>query len=160
MLIKKSLNTVHTLIQTKNYPFQGKEKGGKKVLLGIGGNIGNVLRRFEHLFIYLNRSSFLRIIETAPILKNPAFGYIEQANFYNTIIAIETKLKPKALLTYLLRVEKTFGRKRFFINAPRTLDIDILFYEKVEMESQVLTLPHPAWSKRDSVLVPLSYMRG
>jgi 2-amino-4-hydroxy-6-hydroxymethyldihydropteridine diphosphokinase len=160
MIVKKSLSLEHTLIRRKNYPFMRSSEGGESVFLGIGGNVGNVLRRFEHLFAYLNRSSFLRIVETAPILKNPPFGYDAQADFYNTIIHIETTLRPKALLAYLLRVEKVFGRKRSFANAPRTLDIDILFYGKIEMHTAFLTLPHPAWSERNSVLIPLSYMRG
>jgi 2-amino-4-hydroxy-6-hydroxymethyldihydropteridine diphosphokinase len=124
------------------------------------GNIGNVVRRFEHLFYYFKRSSLVRVIETAPILKNPPFGYIEQGDFYNSLILVETSLSPKALLSYVLRVEKVFGRKRLFKDGPRTLDIDIIFYENVKMETKNLTLPHPGWMKRSSVLIPLSHMKG
>jgi len=132
----------------------------KKVWLGIGGNVGDTLRRFEHLFFFFQQSGFVHILETAPILKNPPFGYIEQEDFYNSIILVETYLTPKALLRYILKIEKRFGRKRLFKDAPRTLDIDIIFYEKQVMDSKVLKLPHPGWSKRDSVLIPLSYMKG
>ncbi|SFV71728.1 2-amino-4-hydroxy-6-hydroxymethyldihydropteridinepyrophosphokinase [hydrothermal vent metagenome] len=159
MIVKKSLSINDTLIKTIHYPSVSMAKGGKKVLLGLGGNIGDVLRRFEHLFVYFERSSFVHILETAPILKNPAFGYREQADFYNTLMWIETTLSPHHLLRYILRVEKVFGRKRSFANAPRTLDIDIIFYENIKLESKVLILPHPAWLDRDSILVPLSYMR-
>ena len=69
-------------------------------------------------------------------------------------------MTPEALLRYILKVEKHFGRKRFFKDGPRTLDIDIIFYEDVEVKSDVLTLPHPGWTQRDSVLIPLSYMKG
>lgn len=130
------------------------------MLLGIGGNVGDVVRRFEHLFYYLKRSSLVRIIETAPILKNPPFGYTEQEDFFNSLILIETFLKPKALLRYVLRVEKIFGRKRLFKDGPRTLDIDIIFYENVVMETKNLTLPHPGWKDRESVLIPLAMMKG
>ena len=132
----------------------------KKVWLGIGGNVGDTLRHFEHLFFYFQRSSLVNILETAPILKNPPFGYTDQADFYNSVILIETNLTPKALLRYILKTEKRFGRKRLFKDAPRTLDIDIIFYENIVMNSKVLKLPHPGWSKRDSVLIPLSYMKG
>jgi 2-amino-4-hydroxy-6-hydroxymethyldihydropteridine diphosphokinase len=57
-------------------------------------------------------------------------------------------------------VEKVFGRKRLFKDGPRTLDIDILFYENVKMDTKNLTLPHPEWMKRNSVLIPLLYMKG
>jgi len=159
MMIKREINSQHTLIKTKLYPSSYIERGGHKVLLGIGGNVGDVLRRFNHLFWYFKRSSFINIIETAPILKNPPFGYTEQDDFYNSLMLIETKLTPKALLTYVLRVEKVFGRKRLFKDGPRTLDIDIIFYENVEMQTKTLTLPHPGWMQRTSVLTPLSRMK-
>ncbi len=160
MVKKKQLDQNHTLISTSYFPYNTKSKSGNKALLGIGGNIGDVVRRFEHLFWYFKRSSFVNVIETAPILKNPPFGYLEQGDFYNSLMLVETHLTPKALLQYVLRVEKVFGRKRLFKDAPRTLDIDIIFYENVKMDTQSLTLPHPSWMQRDSVLIPLSMMKG
>ena len=159
-MIKKQIDSSDTLIKTSLYPKSFVGKGGKKVLLGIGGNIGDVLRRFEHLFWCFKRSPFVSIVETSPILKNPPFGYIEQNDFYNALLLIETRLRPKALLCYILHIERLFGRKRLFKDAPRTLDIDIIFYENVSMDSETLTLPHPEWMKRSSVLIPLTYMKG
>ena len=151
-----------TLLSTPHFPYNTKEKRrrGHRVLLGIGGNIGDVLRRFEHLFWVLRASKFVNIVETAPVLKNPPFGYTEQDDFYNSLILVETNLTPRALLQYILRVEKQFGRKRLFKDAPRTLDIDMIFYENVRMDSEVLTLPHPGWMDRPSVLIPLSKMKN
>ncbi len=159
MLKRKSLNASHTLISTSHFPYSAPSKGNYKALLGIGGNIGDVQRRFKHLFWFFKRSSFLNIIETSPILKNPAFGYTKQEDFYNALVLIETKLSPKMLLHYVLRAERLFGRKRSFKDAPRTLDIDIIFYENVTMDTKSLTLPHPEWTKRLSVLIPLSYIK-
>ena len=159
-MIRKKIDAKNTFIKTKDFPCILSRQSGHSVLLGIGGNIGDVVRRFEHLFYYLKRSSLVRVIETAPILKNPPFGYIEQGDFYNSLIRIETLLTPKALLRYVLRVEKVFGRKRLFKDGPRTLDIDIIFYENVKMETKELTLPHPGWRERESVLIPLSMMKG
>lgn len=159
-MIRKKIDAKNTLIKTKEFPCILSGQSGHSVLLGIGGNIGDVVRRFEHLFYYFKRSSLLRVIETAPIVKNPPFGYTEQGDFYNSLLLIETFLSPKALLRYLLRVEKVFGRKRLFKDGPRTLDIDIIFYENVKMETKELTLPHPGWKERESVLIPLSMMKG
>jgi len=156
---RKIVDKNHTLIFTPHFPYHGSSRGGHKALLGIGGNVGDVLRRFNHLFYYFKRSSLVHVLETAPILKNPPFGYTEQDDFYNTLLLIETKLTPKALLRYVLRVEKVFGRKRLFKDGPRTLDIDIIFYENVKMNTKTLTLPHPGWMQRTSVLTPLSYMK-
>ena len=161
MLKRKQLNPNHTLITTPHFPYTTMHKKGyNQALLGIGGNIGDVVRRFEHLFWFFKRSTQLRIIETAPLLKNPPFGYTKQNDFYNSVILIETKLSPRALLRYVLRVEKMYGRKRSFADAPRTLDIDILFYESITMNTEELTLPHHGWMSRASVLIPLSYIRS
>ena len=158
-MIQRSLNAKETLIKTRDYPCLFESQGGKRVLLGIGGNIGDVVRRFEHLLVFLNRSSFLKVIESSPILKNPPFGYTQQDDFYNALLLIETSLAPKVLLRYCLDAERHFGRKRSFQDAPRTLDIDMIFYEGVTMQTKRLSLPHPYWSKRSSVLTPLSSMR-
>ena len=159
---RKVLDTNHTLIFTQHFPYNTNIKNVKKhkALLGIGGNIGDVVRRFEHLYWYFKRTPFIHIVETAPILRNPPFGYLEQRDFYNSLMLVETNLTPGELLNYVLRVEKVFGRKRLFKDGPRTLDIDIIFYENVRMETKSLTLPHPGWMKRSSVLIPLSMMKG
>ena len=158
-MIKRALSPYYTVIKSRQYPAFFKSQGGHKALLGIGGNIGDVIRRFEHLLVFLTRSHFVRVIETAPILKNPPFGYTEQPDFYNSLLLVETQLTPKALLRYVLRVERLFGRKRSFKDAPRTLDIDIIFYEDVVMDTPTLTLPHPGWKQRASVLIPLAMMK-
>jgi len=148
-------------VRTEHYPYISNAKQtGHRVLLGIGGNIGDVVRRFEHLFWFLKRSKHVRIIQTSPILKNPPFGYLEQPYFFNALLLIDTKLTPVKLLRFILDTEKKFGRKRSFKNAPRTLDIDIIKYEKLILNKQNLVLPHPFWNIRDSVLLPLSWMRG
>ena len=162
MLKRKILDENNTLIHTKHYPSSSSLNRNKKykVLLGIGGNIGDVIRRFEHLYTYFNRSNILNILETAPILKNPPFGYLEQGDFYNSLLLVETNLRPEKLLVYILSVEKKFARKRLFKDGPRTLDIDMIFYENINTDSKSLTLPHPGWNKRTSVLIPLQYMKG
>jgi len=130
-----------------------------RALLGIGGNVGDVLRRFTHLFVYLQRQKAVHIVETSPLLKNPPFGFLDQSDFLNGLMLIETDMTPRQLLQYVLRVEKKFGRKRLFKDGPRTLDIDLIFYENITMESEVLTLPHPGWMQRASVLIPLAKMK-
>ncbi len=158
----KNINKDNTIYIQKLYPYRRKKeiKGKYKSLLGIGGNIGDVRRRFNHLFIYMQKSPFLTIIETSPILKNPPFGYLEQNDFYNSLIFIKTSLQPKALLRYILRLEKKFSRRRSFQDAPRTLDIDMIFYKDLTIKSKILTIPHPFWKERGSVTIPMSYMKS
>ena len=157
MAIKKVLNDQLTLLRTRNYPQQRRPKsvGRSEAILGIGGNVGDTKRRFDRLIHFLDRSVRIEVLETSSILKNPPFGYIDQEEFFNAAIRIKTDLTPKALLGYILRIEKRFGRKRLFKDGPRTLDIDMIFYEDVVMKSDRLTLPHPGWRERESVLIPL-----
>ena len=160
MVRRKCIDSNHTLISTQHFPYTSSAKKGKKALLGIGGNLGDTLRRFEHLFWYFKRSSLLRIVETAPILKNPPFGYTDQGDFYNTLMLIETHLTAEELLRYILSTEKHFGRVRLIKNGPRTLDIDMIFYDNRVINKKHLIVPHPRWQERDSVLIPLKHMKS
>lgn len=161
MVKRKKLNKDLTLIFTPHFPYNTKRNSRMRyrALLGVGGNIGDVLRRFEHLFWYFKDSKLIHVLESSPLLKNPPFGFLEQPDFLNATILVETNLSPKELLRYVLRIEKRFGRKRLFKDAPRTLDIDLIFYEDITMQSSELILPHPGWMQRASVLIPLSMMK-
>lgn len=95
---------------------------------------------------------------TSPLLKNPPFGYLEQNDFLNGIIVIKTNLAPNEFLKNMQRLENRFGRKRSFQDAPRTLDIDIIFFDKKKINTEQLIIPHKGWANRESVIIPLNYM--
>lgn len=76
--------------------------------------------------------------------------------FVNAVVMYDTDLLPLELLDALQNLEKTAGRERPYLNAPRTLDLDIIFYGDIALDSPRLTLPHPRWQKRAFVLVPLA----
>ncbi len=126
-----------------------------RATVGIGGNLGDVKRRFEHLFNYLKKDKQVSLVRTSLILKNPPFGFIDQDDFFNSIIVLNTNMQPVAFLAYLMRLEKKFGRKRSFANAPRTLDLDIIFFDNRVVNLNKLKIPHLEWFKRESVLIPL-----
>jgi len=140
----------------KFFPIVNKvNKNYKRVaVVGIGGNEGNVRKRFKNLYMYLYRCNLVSVSQTSAILQNPPFGYLEQDDFYNAVMVIRTSLSPKALLKFLLHVEKIFGRKRSFKNAPRTLDLDIIFYDDIRYNDKNLKIPHPNWQDRESVVLP------
>ncbi|MDR1976698.1 MAG: 2-amino-4-hydroxy-6-hydroxymethyldihydropteridine diphosphokinase [Campylobacteraceae bacterium] len=136
-----------------------KEEFKHTALIGIGGNVGNVKKRFTRLFRFLLDSRLVYIYETSPILQNPPFGYDAQDDFYNALIAVQTSLSAQRLLRFLLHTEKVFGRKRSFKNAPRTLDLDIIFFDTAKFEQKDIIIPHPKWQERLSVLLPLSKLK-
>lgn len=158
-MLAKRFDDKHTLIKTRLYPRAfARSLKRYRVTLGVGGNIGDLIRRLEKLVVFFKRSPLCDLLQTGSILKNPPFGYTEQDDFYNSVVIVQTNLQPRAFLKYILEVERRFGRKRSFANAPRTLDIDMIFYEDRKMNTSVLTLPHPAWQDRASVVIPMAYL--
>jgi len=145
------------IIKATFFPVKLKRSDKKNiVLIGIGCNVGNCIRRFKKLFKYINSNFEIDIIQTSIIYKNPPFGYLAQNDFYNSILLLKTNYSAYRLLKYLLRVEKRFGRKRSFKNAPRTLDLDIIIFNNEKINKKDLIIPHPFFKTRDSVLIPLS----
>jgi len=157
MYMKRTLNSSLETYFGVHFPYTSCAKTSHRyeVVVGIGGNVGDMRRRFEHLFFYLQRDKRVALLKTSLILKNPPFGYLEQEDFFNSIIVLKTSMQPKEFLAYLMRVEKQFGRKRSFANAPRTLDLDIIFFDNRVMKTEKLTIPHLYWSQRESVIIPL-----
>ncbi len=100
------------------------------------------------------------MLATAPILKNPPFGFLDQPDFFNSLIEVETSFSPKELLHFCFWLEKRFKRRRTFKNAPRTLDVDIIFYDDIHIDTKDLQIPHPHWFERESVIIPLRFLEG
>ncbi len=158
MYLKRKLNDDLLIFKGLRFPYKADAKTSHRyqAIVGIGGNIGDLKRRFEHLFFDIKRDKRVELLETALILKNPPFGFKDQDDFFNSIIVFKTSMQPRVFLDYLMRLEKKFGRRRSFANAPRTLDLDIIFFDNRVINSKKLTVPHPSWSTRESVIIPLS----
>lgn len=129
------------------------------VILGLGGNIGDVKKRFNGLYFKLSRDSRFHIVENSALLINEAFGFKEQADFTNAVMLVQTSLAARQILKITANLEKRFGRVRSFKNAPRTLDIDILYFSGRSRNDARLVLPHPGAQSRASVILPLGTMR-
>lgn len=157
MYLKRKLSNDLTLYKGLRYGYKTIQKSTfkHKVVIGVGGNIGDVKRRFEHLFYFFKKSNKVEVLQTSSILKNPPFGFLEQDDFFNALIVLKTNMLPMQVLKYLQRIEKIFKRKRSFDNAPRSLDLDIIFYDSIVINKEKLSIPHSEWNKRQSVLIPL-----
>lgn len=147
-------------VKAKFYPFKRSKKGHFKYefYLGVGGNLGDVKKTFKKLFYKLNKDKRFFINATSQVLKNKAFGYTAQNDFLNAIIRVQTSKSPNEVLKLMQHFERVFKRKRSFKNAPRTLDLDILYFNAKVRKKEKLLLPHPGVTKRISVIIPLGEM--
>jgi len=124
------------------------------VYLGLGSNLGD-----RKAFLALAISSLppeVLLTRCSHIYETQPWGFQEQAEFLNLVLEAKTELSPAALLLYLKDIEKQVGRKARFLNGPREIDIDILFYGDQVIADESLIIPHPEIQKRSFVLGPLS----
>ncbi len=124
------------------------------VYLSLGSNLGDRAAHLEAARTALARRLTLRRVSR--IYETPPWGYTEQPAFLNQVVAAETDLGPEALLTYLKYLEAELGREPTFRYGPRVIDLDILFYGNLLLETPHLTIPHPRLHERAFVLVPLA----
>jgi len=159
--MKQVLNEELKLFYYSNFP-KVLNKNSKKtyeVIIGIGGNIGKVKQRFDKLLLNLKANKRFDVIQTSPLLLNPAFGFKEQEDFLNAVIVLKTDLYVREFFKLMQKIELRFKRQRTFKNAPRTLDIDIIFFGNKKIKTKDLQIPHIAWSKRASVIIPLQRIK-
>lgn len=122
--------------------------------LSLGSNLGdrkgNLARALSLLSQQVVVDKVSSIYETEPV------GYRDQPLFLNIVCRISTRLNPARLLQLAKQIEAKLGRTKSFPNAPRTIDIDILFYGNKVLNSEGLTIPHTRLTERAFVLVPLA----
>ncbi len=126
-----------------------------KAILGIGTNIGEREKNISLAVNSLSRLPDTSVEKVSPMYETKPWGYTQQDNFINVCVMVETSLSPNALLGACLGIESAMGRLRPFKNSPRIIDIDILLYEDVELDTKELKIPHPFIRERPFVLVPM-----
>ena len=126
----------------------------KKVVLALGSNMGEPIENLRSAVAEI--STFATVLKRSQIYKTEPVGYLDQDDFFNATILCETHLESLQLLKKCKEIESQMGRVKSFRNAPRPIDIDIIFYEGESINTEVLQIPHPRWSERDFVLSPLS----
>jgi len=128
------------------------------VLIALGGNVGDVRATFQKAIAHICGMAQATLEARSSDYSTPPWGDEQQAPFINACIEIETGLDPHALLFTLHKIESRFGRDRTKERrwGPRTLDLDLIAYDDVSMQTPELTLPHPRTFERAFVLVPLA----
>lgn len=123
------------------------------VYLGIGSNLGDRRKNLTQALRLISPQAEVK--QVSSVYKTEPVGFKEQPFFLNAVCRVSTKLSPVKLLELVKKIEANLGRKPSFPNAPRPIDIDILFYESQVIKSHDLIIPHPRLTQRAFVLVPL-----
>lgn len=123
--------------------------------VGLGGNLGNPSHTFKLALEVLSQEPEWNLQKISSFYQTPAFGP-PQPDYLNACALFEVEHTPHRVLTVLQKVEHQFGRARDVHWGPRTLDLDLLFYDQCILHAADLTLPHPHMAERGSVLVPLA----
>ncbi|MEG0857524.1 MAG: 2-amino-4-hydroxy-6-hydroxymethyldihydropteridine diphosphokinase [Terrisporobacter sp.] len=126
-----------------------------KAYLGLGTNIGDREEYLKKACTIINNHPKINILNTSKIYETKAWGYKEQEDFLNLCLEIQTALTPEELLEECHEVEHELNRVRTIRWGPRTIDVDILFYNDEVSSDEHLILPHPRIKERAFVLVPL-----
>jgi 2-amino-4-hydroxy-6-hydroxymethyldihydropteridine diphosphokinase len=126
-----------------------------EILLGFGGNIGDVRATIQAALSHLDQSG-VSIEQRSSFYRTQPWGPVPQADFVNACAAGRTDLAPRALLALTQHIEHELGREAGVRWGPRAIDIDILDYDGLAVRSSGLTLPHPRLTERAFVLVPLA----
>ena len=124
--------------------------------IGIGSNLGDKVGRCERAIAEIVKADQNKLLAKSSFFKTKPLGYVDQDWFINGVIKIETELEPLQLLRALKRIESQLGRQETIRWGPRTIDLDILFFDDKEIRTEELQIPHPLIQERQFILVPLA----
>ncbi len=123
--------------------------------LSIGANLGDRLQQLNQAIALLKAQPEILVTKVSPFYETAPVGGVVQDDFLNGAVALETTLEPLALLAVIHDIEQQLHRVRKVHWGPRTIDLDIVFFDQLSQKTAALTLPHPEVYNRRFVLVPL-----
>jgi 2-amino-4-hydroxy-6-hydroxymethyldihydropteridine diphosphokinase len=126
-----------------------------KVYFLLGSNIGKSEEQLSLAISHIEKN-IGKIYAASAVYQTAAWGKTDQPDFLNQVIIVETSLPAEETLSAILSIEEKMGRIRTEKNAPRIIDIDILFFNEAIISEKHLTVPHPEIQNRMFVLVPLN----
>ena len=124
--------------------------------IALGSNLDDPQQQVLDAMDKLASLPDTRLLQRSRLYRTPPWGVLEQPPFVNAAVQVDTALSPYTLLDALLDIERHAGRVRAERNGPRTLDLDLLHVEGVQLDDARLTLPHPRMAERAFVLLPLN----
>ena len=126
-----------------------------RAYLGLGTNIGDRLKFLKEACKLISEIPNTTITKKSKVYETKAWGYKDQDDFLNLCLEINTNLSPMELLENCQRIELELKRERVLRWGPRTIDIDILLYNDIISNDEMLTIPHPRIQERAFVMIPL-----
>lgn len=123
--------------------------------LGLGANIGDPPAQVREAVERLNAWPGITVVAQSAMLITKPWGKTDQPDFSNMVVEVETSLAPLDLLDACLGIEREMGRVRDIRWGPRRIDIDVVAYERLELDTERLHVPHRYAHERDFVLMPL-----
>ncbi len=127
-----------------------------RTYIATGSNMGDSEDLIENAIANLDSDENCRVIRKSKMYRSKPYGGVEQDDFYNSVFCMDTLYSPIELLTRLQEEEKEANRERLVKWGPRTLDLDIIYYDDEIIEREHLRIPHVDMTNRDFVLLPLS----
>ncbi|MEA3499529.1 MAG: 2-amino-4-hydroxy-6-hydroxymethyldihydropteridine diphosphokinase [Candidatus Marinimicrobia bacterium] len=130
----------------------------KQVFLGFGSNMGNSQKTVTEAIKMISENKNFKMINKSSLYKTEPLLYKNQDYFINAVAEFSTNFNAKSTLKYIHKIENKYHRKRNKKKryGPRTLDIDILFYNNETINTDFLKIPHPKFSERKFVLIPMT----
>lgn len=125
-------------------------------LIALGSNLQQPQVQVSRAIQVLAQTPGLTLLKTSSLYATAPVGYDNQPDFINAVIQVATDIPAPQLMQLLLDIEQTFGRERPFPNAPRILDLDLLDYDGMQLDTELLRLPHPRMHERGFVVFPLA----
>ena len=125
------------------------------IFIALGSNLENPKEQVKKGILFIKKIEGVRLLNESNLYETPPVGILDQPNFVNAVIKIDSNLGPYEILNELLKIENIAGRVRNDKNGPRTLDLDILLFNNLILNEKKLTIPHPRMHERLFVLMPL-----
>jgi len=122
--------------------------------VALGANLGEAVATLRQALADIAALPHTQLLQASPLLSSAPLD-ADGPTYINAVVRLETRLNAVELLQALQGLERAAGRTRDYRHAPRTLDLDLLFYGDAQMQSDFLCLPHPRWAQRAFVLLPL-----
>lgn len=144
--VKKHLDTVEIMVERRRH----------KAYIGLGSNIGDKEKYLKEAINKISDERNTEIGKQSSFITTKPWGYLDQEDFLNAVIEIETTLEPEELMDLLLKIEAELDRERTIKWGPRTIDLDIIMYDDLISSNERVILPHPRMHEREFVLKSLN----